>query len=90
MFKLGYQAYILFSIVSGYFLSSYFFRARTFRIRNRESGIMSVGRMLFFLLLIPQIILVSVYPIFSVQLFRRTYKVRGVVWVALDRAGISG
>ncbi|MCX6794181.1 MAG: DUF2298 domain-containing protein [Candidatus Gottesmanbacteria bacterium] len=49
MFKLGYQAFIMFSIVSGYTIVKYF--------RNK----------IFLLLLIPQLFLVSIYPIFSVR-----------------------
>lgn len=48
MFKLGYQAFILFSIVSAY-------------------AIVSLKNKIFFLLLIPQLFLVSIYPIFSVR-----------------------
>lgn len=79
MFKLGYQAFILFSIVSAYAIMSL--------LRNK----------LFVLLLLPQLFLVSIYPIFSVRSYfnsLRTYEgVYGLNWLALqypnDYAGIT-
>lgn len=49
MFKLGYQAFILFSIVSGYAI------------------ITLIRKKLFFLFLIPQLFLVSIFPLFAVR-----------------------
>ena len=66
MFKLGYQAFMMFSIVSAYTIIKYF--------RSK----------LFIVLLIPQLLLVSVYPIFSVRSYfnsLRVYKgINGVSW----------
>lgn len=48
MFKLGYQAFILFSVVAGYMV-----------VHTRKK--------IFFLFLIPQLFLVSIFPIFAVH-----------------------
>lgn len=65
MFKLGYQAFILFSIVSAYAIM---------RFRNK----------LFFLLLLPQLFLISIYPIFSVRSYFNSLKnyegIYGLSW----------
>lgn len=64
MFKLGYQAFILFSIVSGYSIV---------RLLSREISIVKLSnyqiavKKLFVILLVPQLFLVSIYPIFSVR-----------------------
>jgi len=66
MFKLGYQAFIMLSIVSGYTIVKLF--------RNK----------LFLLFLIPQLILVSIFPIFSVRSYfnsLKTYEsIYGMSW----------
>lgn len=79
MFKLGYQAFIMFSVVSGYAIVKFF--------RNK----------IFLLLLIPQLFLVSIYPIFSVRSYFNSLKVyegvSGIGWIARqypdDWAGIN-
>ena len=85
MFKLGYEAFILFSIVTGYAISSYIFRQHTSRIMNHESGIMKGARVIFFLFLLPQLILVSIYPIFSVRSYFNSLKryegIDGLGWL---------
>ncbi len=53
MFKLGYQAFIMLSIVSGYTIVRF------------ASG--KGKKVLFFVFLIPQLFLVSIYPVFSVR-----------------------
>lgn len=61
MFKLGYDAFILFSILSGYAIVK--------AIQSKKK--------LFLLFLIPQLFLISIYPIFSVRSYfdsLRTYK----------------
>ncbi len=67
MFKLGYDAFILFSIVSGYAIVKLW--------KNK----------LFFLLLLPQLFLVSIFPIFSVRSYFNSLKyyegVNGVSWI---------
>jgi YYY domain-containing protein len=70
MFKLGYQAFILFSIVSGYaivrtmldFTNRYRLMTENFPV-NRKS----LNYLLFFVLLLPQLFLVCIYPSFSVK-----------------------
>lgn len=66
MFKLGYQAFIMLSIVSGYTI------VKLFR------------KKLFFLLLIPQLFLISIFPIFSVRSYfdslRNYESVFGMGW----------
>lgn len=63
MFKLGYQAFIMLSIVSGYVISKFMF-VRWFDHGNRPS---TLTRRIFLLLLVPQLFLVSIYPLFSVR-----------------------
>ena len=67
MFKLGYQAFIMFSILSGYTIVKLF------------------KQKVFFLFLIPQLILVSIYPIFSIRSYfdsLRHYKgLNGLTWL---------
>ncbi len=79
MFKLGYDAFILFSIVSGYSIVKMF----TLRV---TSDWLRVMRKMFFIFLIPQLFLVSIYPIFSVRSYfdsLRTYKgIDGLAWLA--------
>lgn len=73
MFKLGYQAFILFSIVSGYSIVSF--------LGTRNNG----SQKLFLLFLLPQLILVSIYPIFSVRSYfngLKTYQgLYGLAWM---------
>ncbi len=79
MFKLGYQAFIMFSIVAGYAIVKKF--------RNK----------IFLLILLPQLFLVSIYPVFSVRSYfnslRQYESVGGAGWIALqypdDWAGIE-
>lgn len=63
MFKLGYQAFIMLSIVSGYVISKFMF-ARWFDHTNRPG---TITRRIFLLFLVPQLFLVSIYPLFSVR-----------------------
>jgi uncharacterized membrane protein len=74
MFKLGYQAFILFSLVSGYTI--------VFFLKNNAGRL---TRLLFFLFLIPQLFLVCIYPYFSVRSYfdsLRTYKgLYGLTWM---------
>jgi YYY domain-containing protein len=76
MFKLGYQAFIMFSLVSGY------------AIVQLIRSLKGLPRRVFLLLLLPQLFLVSIYPIFSVRSYfdsLRQYKgLHGLVWL-LDR-----
>ncbi|MEK7587678.1 MAG: DUF2298 domain-containing protein, partial [Patescibacteria group bacterium] len=113
MFKLGYQAFILFSIVSGYAIVSFsmsFPRKRESiflgldpRLRGddkRDSGDDNIGRyrrILFFIFLLPQLFLVSIFHIFSVRSYfnslRQYQGLYGFVWMQLqypdDWAGVE-
>lgn len=68
MFKLGYDAFILFSFLSAYAIV---------QMRSRQK--------LFYILLIPQLFLVSIYPIFSVRSYfdslRRYKGLDGFTWI---------
>jgi len=70
MFKLGYQAFILFSIVSGYTIVN---------LKRKK---------LFLILLIPQLFLISIYPIFSVRSYfnsLRNYEgIYGLNWLSRE------
>ena len=100
MFKLGYEAFILFSIVSGYTIVAALFQrkqksGRKFSIFNFQFSM--IGQKIFFILLIPQLFLVSIYPIFSVRSYfngLRGYEgLYGLRWMANqypdDWAGIN-
>lgn len=63
MFKLGYQAFIMLSIVSGYVISHFVFM----RWIDHERRPSSLSRRIFLFLLVPQLFLVSIYPLFSVR-----------------------
>ncbi len=69
MFKLGYQAFIMLSIMSAYVIASFFIRDPHKAIVHRRSRFpfRLGGRFWFMALLIPQIFLVSIYPLFSVR-----------------------
>jgi uncharacterized membrane protein len=77
MFKLGYQAFIMFSIVSGYTVVTSFQK-----LREHKS---EWGTKLFLILVIPQLFLVSVYPLFSVRSYfnsLRNYQgLNGLNWL---------
>ncbi len=77
MFKLGYQAFIMFSIVSAYVIVA------ELRIQNLE---FRMKRKLFFIGLIPLLFLVSIYPIFSVRSYFNnltSYEgLYGLTWIA--------
>ncbi len=91
MFKLGYQAYILFSIVSGYTIVTVGFRDHydpegKSKILNPKHKI-HIGRTVFLMLLAPQLFLVSIYPIFAVRSYfgeLRQYKgLYGLAWLKM-------
>lgn len=97
MFKLGYQAFILWSIVSSFVITYFLFRRyppdsvlvhfplfpnnMKFRVSNLKQKI----RKLFLILLVPQLFLVSLYPLFSVRSYfgelKRYKGLDGVVWL---------
>ncbi|MCX6791725.1 MAG: DUF2298 domain-containing protein [Candidatus Gottesmanbacteria bacterium] len=82
MFKLGYDAFIMFSIVSGYTIAT--------MVQHKKW-------LLFFLFLAPQLFLVSIYPIFSVRSYFNSLKqyegINGTGWISTqypdDWAGIQ-
>jgi YYY domain-containing protein len=82
MFKLGYQAFIMFSIISGYtivkLLSS---EKQIVKLSNCHIDI----RKIFTVLLIPQLFLVSIYPIFSVRSYFNSLRyydgLDGLAWM---------
>jgi YYY domain-containing protein len=60
MFKLGYQAFIMFSIMSGYTIIKYLrLKILDFRLK--------ILKTVFIILLIPQFFLVAIFPIFAVR-----------------------
>jgi uncharacterized membrane protein len=69
MFKLGYQAYIMFSIISGYAIVKIIFLMPPDFIGNLKSQIskLKLFKKIFVIFLIPQLFLVSVYPTFSIK-----------------------
>lgn len=79
MFKLGYQAFIMWSIVSGYVITQLIFVWR------------SHARKVFILLLVPQLFLVLIYPIFSVRSYfgglRQYEGIYGLTWLAREYPG---
>jgi len=99
MFKLGYQAFILWSIVAGYVISHFFFQ----RIKELKEKIFSFKfdlfhkkmkfagvsfrtlRIAFFIMLVPQLFLVSIYPFFSVRSYfgelRQYQSIDGEGWM---------
>jgi uncharacterized membrane protein len=81
MFKLGYQAYIMYSLMSGYVIVTALSKMRQthFISQNEHQSTRSASqgtahdhslpgsRFWFLLLLVPQLFLVSIYPIFAVR-----------------------
>jgi len=87
MFKLGYQAFILFSIVAGYSIVR-LLSSKTSIVKLLNCHI--VIKKLFVLLLIPQLFLVSIYPIFSVRSYFGELKnyegIEGLGWLRREYA----
>jgi YYY domain-containing protein len=96
MFKLGYEAFILWSIVSAYVIVHFVFMRRhplvgeAGKTEERKQIWFfrfpsSVIRPLFFILLFPQLFLVSIFPIFSVRSYfgeLKTYQsIYGLAWL---------
>ncbi len=85
MFKLGYQAFMIFSIISGYAIVYAIARLRSSRLQPGLSKLRGLPTRLFIFFLIPQLILVSIYPMFSVRSYfdsLRTYKgLDGTQWL---------
>jgi len=90
MFKLGYEAFILWSITASYVIVYFIFQRFQKETKVRIFHVQIVNlkiklRILFFVLLIPQLLLVSIYPIFSVRSYfgeLKTYhKISGTEWL---------
>ncbi len=81
MFKLGYQAFILWSIVSGYAIVELFFQKQSLPGLVKRLWL----RMVFIVLLVPQLVLVVIYPTFSVRSYFggfKTYEgLYGLTWL---------
>jgi YYY domain-containing protein len=85
MFKLGYQAFMMFGIISGYSIISILFR----RVSGLERAVSNlkarISKLVFLVFLAPLLFLVSVYPIFSVRSYfdsLRTYQgLFGLQWL---------
>lgn len=81
MFKLGYQAFIMLSIVSGYTI------VRMLFIKGK-SKVIKGAKIVFFLFLVPQLFLVSIYPLFSVRSYFNSLKeykgLEGLTWVKVE------
>lgn len=94
MFKLGYQAFIMWSIVAGYTIISIVRKDQNenFKqnpnIKYQTNTLIKIGKIVFFVLLIPQLFLVSIYPIFSVRSYfdsLREYKtLDGLAWFQMQ------
>lgn len=82
MFKLGYQAFILLSILSGHVIVRFLFGSV-----SERGGVLRFRRW-FLMLLLPQVFLVSVYPLFSVRSYfagLQTYQgVFGLEWMVRE------
>lgn len=81
MFKLGYQAFILWSIVSGYAIVELFFHKQSLPGLVKRLWL----RMFIIVLLVPQLVLVVIYPTFSVRSYFggfKTYEgLYGLTWL---------
>lgn len=86
MFKLGYQAFIMFSIVSAYTIVKILFGWQSDIDSEVKSQKSKFVKFIFLVFLTPQLFLVSIYPIFSVRSYfdgLRTYRgLDGLVWFA--------
>ena len=90
MFKLGYQAFMLFAIVSGYTIVQFLFMFIPTASPNDKTHISQNPwiRRIFIIGLLPLIFLVSVYPIFAVRSYfdsLKTYRgLYGLSWLARE------
>jgi YYY domain-containing protein len=64
MFKLGYQAFIMLSLVSGYSIIKIF---SLLKISHKPSYVRCLMRKIYILILIPLLLLVSIYPLFGIN-----------------------
>ncbi|MFZ5845147.1 MAG: DUF2298 domain-containing protein [Patescibacteria group bacterium] len=93
MFKLGYQAFILFSIVAGYTIVKTLVTRDTRDVIRKNLSLITyhLSRRFFLLFLLPQLFLVSIYPIFSVRSYfgaLRNYEgLYGLNWLEREYPG---
>ncbi len=84
MFKLGYQAFIICSLLSAYIIVQMLERSK----QQKTSMLRLWGKRTFFILLMPQLFLVSIYPFFSVRSYfggLQVYRgLDGLQWFARD------
>lgn len=90
MFKLGYQAFMLFSIVSGFVIVEAI-TGDLFAPSGREARTTKANTLktrLFVLFLLPQLLLVAIYPVFSVRSYfgglRQYEGLYGLSWLARE------
>jgi YYY domain-containing protein len=99
MFKLGYEAFIMWSIIAGYVIVHFLFlRCGSLfdRIRYSSNAVRSTRptynrrtirlvQLIFFLLLLPQLFLISIFPYFSIRSYfgeLKTYRgLYGLQWL---------
>jgi len=88
MFKLGYEAFIMWSIIAGYVMVHFLFMKKRLTGNDERANTQNTNtilRKVFFVLLIPQLFLVSIYPIFSIRSYfgeLRTYRgIYGLSWL---------
>jgi YYY domain-containing protein len=92
MFKLGYQAFILFSIVSAYTIVNIFVTRNTQYVIRKSLNISHithlVSRSLVLIFFLPQMFLVCIYPFFSVRSYFNSLKnyqgLYGLTWLATE------
>ncbi len=71
MFKLGYQAFILWSVTAGFVIT----HILTQRVRQQK-----FLRTICIILLVPQVFLISIYPIFSVRSYFNSLRTYQGIW----------
>jgi len=81
MFKLGYQAFMMLSIISGYTIV----RAAWVFMRGKQTLISHITNKIFLILLLPQLFLVCIFPVFAVRSYFDSLKtywgLDGTMWI---------
>ena len=93
MFKLGYEAFILWSIIAAYVIVHFVFQRlmQKSKVKSQnDNAKVKMARIFFFVLLFPQLFLVSIYPIFSIRSYfgeLKTYRsIDGLDWLRKEYA----
>jgi len=87
MFKLGYQAYIIWTIMSAYVIMKMVWRTEQDKRQQSKAknDASKINRFVYILLVVPQLFLVSIYPYFSVRSYfggLKTYRgLDGMAWL---------